>query len=96
MNAGVGPPPPFDEELAAALAPVAGAMTVVPTRERLPAARQPNPLQPRYATRIVQAGGIAELHVWPGGFHAFDGFLPEARLSEDAWAARRAWLTRVL
>jgi acetyl esterase/lipase len=25
-----------------------------------------------YATRLWQAGGVAELHVWPGGFHGFD------------------------
>src|SRR5262249_11394441 len=24
-----------------------------------------------YATRICQAGGVAELHVWPGGYHGF-------------------------
>src|SRR5215813_6977255 len=29
-----------------------------------------------YATRIWQAGGSAELHVWPGGFHGFAGLMP--------------------
>ena len=29
-----------------------------------------------YASRIWAAGGIAELHVWPGGFHGFDGLAP--------------------
>jgi len=29
-----------------------------------------------YASRIWQAGGVAELHVWPGGFHGFDVLAP--------------------
>ncbi|GHE56068.1 alpha/beta hydrolase [Streptomyces capitiformicae] len=49
-----------------------------------------------YASRIWQAGGEAELHVWPGGFHAFDGLAPQAALSQDARAARLRWLHRLL
>jgi acetyl esterase/lipase len=49
-----------------------------------------------YASRIWQAGGDAELHVWPGGFHAFAGFAPQAALSKDAAAAPAAWLRRLL
>jgi acetyl esterase/lipase len=49
-----------------------------------------------YATAIWQAGGSAELHVWPGGFHSFDTFAPQAALSRDAKAARIAWLRRLL
>jgi acetyl esterase/lipase len=49
-----------------------------------------------YASRIWQAGGDAELHVWPGGFHAFAGFAPDAALSKDATAAPVAWLRRLL
>jgi acetyl esterase/lipase len=49
-----------------------------------------------YATRIWQAGGRAELHVWPGGFHGFDGFAPEATISREARAARTRWLRRLL
>ena len=49
-----------------------------------------------YATRIWQAGGHAELHVWPGGFHGFDGMVPQAALSQEAKAARVRWLHRVL
>lgn len=49
-----------------------------------------------YASSIWQAGGIAELHVWPGGFHGFDGLVPEAALSADARAARLRWLRRLL
>jgi len=49
-----------------------------------------------YATRIWQAGGSAELHVWPGGFHGFTGAVPQAALSRAAVAAQRDWLGRLL
>jgi len=49
-----------------------------------------------YASRIWLAGGRAELHVWPGGAHAFDYLVPEAVMSRDARAARLRWLTRLL
>ncbi|HEY3607193.1 MAG TPA: alpha/beta hydrolase [Pseudonocardiaceae bacterium] len=49
-----------------------------------------------YADRIWQAGGRAELHVWPGGLHAFDREVPEARISKAAVAARHNWLERLL
>jgi acetyl esterase/lipase len=49
-----------------------------------------------YADRIWQAGGKAELHVWPGGIHAFDREVPEARISKAAVAARHNWLERLL
>ncbi|MFF4161211.1 alpha/beta hydrolase [Streptomyces sp. NPDC001678] len=49
-----------------------------------------------YANAIWQAGGQAELHVWPGAFHGFDTFAPQAALSRDARDARSRWLRRVL
>ncbi|HEY5881429.1 MAG TPA: alpha/beta hydrolase [Nakamurella sp.] len=49
-----------------------------------------------YASRIWQAGGRAELHVWPGGFHGFDLMAPEAAISQDARSARHIWLRRLL
>lgn len=49
-----------------------------------------------YATALWRAGVQAELHVWPGGFHGFDGFVPDADLSRRARAARVAWLQRLL
>lgn len=49
-----------------------------------------------YATRLWQAGGVAELHVWPGGFHGFDGFAPQATLSQACQTAQVAWLRRLL
>jgi acetyl esterase/lipase len=48
-----------------------------------------------YASRIWQAGGRAELHVWPGGFHGFDGIAPAAQVSRDAREARVRWLNRL-
>ncbi|WP_017586620.1 alpha/beta hydrolase [Nocardiopsis ganjiahuensis] len=49
-----------------------------------------------YASRIWKAGGNAELHVWPGGFHSFDGFAPDAVLSRSARQQRLPWLRRIL
>ncbi|MFD7260397.1 alpha/beta hydrolase [Streptomyces sp. NPDC059874] len=49
-----------------------------------------------YANAIWQAGGQAELHVWPGGFHGFDGLAPHAAVSRDAREARTRWLRRLL
>ncbi|MFF4019705.1 alpha/beta hydrolase [Streptomyces sp. NPDC001843] len=49
-----------------------------------------------YASRIWSCGGVAELHVWPGGFHGFDGFAPQAALSQAARAAQLEWLRRLL
>jgi acetyl esterase/lipase len=49
-----------------------------------------------YASAIWAAGGQAELHIWPGGFHGFDQIAPTARVSQAAIAARTAWLERTL
>jgi acetyl esterase/lipase len=49
-----------------------------------------------YASAIWASGGDAELHVWPGGFHGFDLFVPDATLSRAARRARAQWLARVL
>ncbi|MFT4212881.1 MAG: alpha/beta hydrolase [Microbacterium sp.] len=49
-----------------------------------------------YATAIWAAGGQAELHVWPGGFHGFEGFAPQAVLSQQMVAARDNWVARIL
>lgn len=48
-----------------------------------------------YATAIWAAGGQAELHVWPGGFHAFESFAPQAALSQQMTAARENWIDRI-
>jgi acetyl esterase/lipase len=49
-----------------------------------------------YASAIWAQGGVAELHVWPGGFHAFDQMAPTAALSIAMTQARIAWLRRIL
>ncbi len=49
-----------------------------------------------YATRLWEHGVQAELHVWAGGFHIFDGAAPGALLSRAAIAARDSWIERTL
>ena len=49
-----------------------------------------------YASRIWRAGGTAELHVWPGGFHGHDTVVPQAALSQAAIRAKADWLHRLL
>nr|SCN11943.1 esterase LipW [Kitasatospora aburaviensis] len=49
-----------------------------------------------YAQALWRAGGEAELHVWPGGFHGFDTFAPRSALARDARDARSRWLRRIL
>ncbi|MFF0459502.1 alpha/beta hydrolase [Streptomyces mexicanus] len=49
-----------------------------------------------YASRIWQAGGVAELHVWPGGFHGFDAFTARSALARAARGAHLDWLRRLL
>lgn len=49
-----------------------------------------------YATGLWRAGGDAELHVWSGGFHAFDIFAPHAVVSRGMIRARDSWVEKVL
>jgi acetyl esterase/lipase len=49
-----------------------------------------------YASRIWACGGVAELHVWPGGFHGFENIAPQSRLALAAAAARDGWVRRIL
>ncbi|CAM5285005.1 esterase [Streptomyces canarius] len=49
-----------------------------------------------YASRIWQAGGDAELHVWSGGFHGSDQIAPDTAVARDAREARVRWLRRIL
>jgi acetyl esterase/lipase len=45
-----------------------------------------------YATRMYQAGVPAELHVYPGAPHGFDGFAPTSSVSRRAVRAIEEWL----
>ncbi len=49
-----------------------------------------------YATKIWEAGGRAELHIFAGGFHAFDGFAPQSAVAQSMLAARDNWVNRIL
>lgn len=50
----------------------------------------------QYATRIWATGGQAELHVWAGGCHGFDMYMPDTEIARAALASRSSWLRRVL
>ena len=49
-----------------------------------------------YASAIWAVGGVAELHVWAGGFHGFDMIVPQAALSIQARDVRTKWVRRIL
>jgi acetyl esterase/lipase len=49
-----------------------------------------------YASQLWADGGDCELHVWPGGFHAFDMEAPTAKLSLRMIETRIKWLERIL
>ncbi|MBM7461713.1 alpha/beta hydrolase [Microbacterium dextranolyticum] len=49
-----------------------------------------------YARRLWKAGVDAELHVWPGAFHACDIFAAHTSVARSMIQAREDWLQRVL
>jgi acetyl esterase/lipase len=49
-----------------------------------------------FAARLVQAGVPTELHVYPGAYHASEGFAPDAALSRRIVATRHDALRRAL
>jgi acetyl esterase/lipase len=49
-----------------------------------------------FAQAIWSQGGVAELHVWPGGYHLFELLAPDAELSTRARTTRAAWVRRLL
>jgi acetyl esterase/lipase len=49
-----------------------------------------------YAARIWADGGIAELHVIPGGYHGFENLAPDSALGRQVIATRKQWLRRML
>lgn len=48
-----------------------------------------------YASRLWAHGVQAELHVWAGGFHGFDIFLPDVPVSQASRKAKLAWAKRI-
>ena len=49
-----------------------------------------------YARGLWAAGVDAELHVWPGAFHACDIFAPHTRIARRMIVTREDWLRRTL
>ena len=49
-----------------------------------------------YAARLSRAGVSVEFHLWPGGFHGFDGMAPQTALAQAARAARLGYLRRAV
>jgi acetyl esterase/lipase len=49
-----------------------------------------------YAGQIWADGGVAELHVWPGGFHGFELMAPQSRIAQVSRQVRNDWLARLL
>jgi acetyl esterase/lipase len=49
-----------------------------------------------YAARLSRAGVPVEFHLWPGGFHGFDGMAPQSALAQAARAARLGYVRRAL
>lgn len=49
-----------------------------------------------FAEAIWAAGGDAELHVWPGGWHVFDSVAPDSWLGMRANRAKDEWMARLI
>ena len=49
-----------------------------------------------YATKLWEAGVQAELHVWSGGWHAFDLVAPQSKLAKVCVDTRFDWIRRIL
>ncbi|KUJ08517.1 putative alpha/beta hydrolase protein, partial [Mollisia scopiformis] len=49
-----------------------------------------------YASKLWEGGVQAELHVWPGCWHAFDAYAPDSALSRLSRETRMKWMKRVL
>jgi acetyl esterase/lipase len=48
-----------------------------------------------YATKLWEAGVQTELHLWEGGWHAFDILAPHTKLAKVCFETRLAWIRRV-
>jgi acetyl esterase/lipase len=49
-----------------------------------------------YASRLWKNGVQVELHVYAGGFHGFDIFLPDAAVSKSSRKSKVMWVKRIL
>ena len=49
-----------------------------------------------YASQIWADGGVAELHVWPGGTHGWEAYASTGTMAGQSVAARSTWLARLL
>jgi acetyl esterase/lipase len=49
-----------------------------------------------YASELWKAGVQCELHVWPGGFHVFDGLVPTHPMSVASNQAKINWAVTML
>lgn len=49
-----------------------------------------------YASLLWENNVEAELHIWPGGWHAFQIYFPRAKLAKIAAKVRHSWLHRQL
>lgn len=49
-----------------------------------------------YAQRLSAAGVVVDLHMWGGGFHAFDQVAPHAAVSRASQATRQEFVRRAL
>ncbi|KAH8178579.1 alpha/beta hydrolase fold domain-containing protein [Sarocladium implicatum] len=49
-----------------------------------------------YASNLWKAGVQCELHVWPGGFHVFDGLVPTSPISVASIEAKSKWVKNML
>ena len=48
-----------------------------------------------YASQIWADGGVAELHVWPGGFHGYELMAPQSQLAQVSKQVRNDWVARL-
>jgi acetyl esterase/lipase len=48
-----------------------------------------------YAMKLWECGVQTELHVWPGGYHAFDMLVPTSDLARKAISTRSEWVNKV-
>lgn len=49
-----------------------------------------------FAARLARAGGLVELHLWPGAWHGFDYTAPHAELSQLSNQTRTAFIERAV